>query len=229
MFKTITVRLVITLAIPLALVGMSVTAAPIGPQTGNLLDNGSVETGLVGPVVGHGIASAADHWFQWSNSGALLTSELVSSTDMISTYGTDVIDGSAALRFTTGGRGDGGFSFNTDHAPPWSPTAELTFSGWVYVVSGTMPFQLGANVPGTFSLSTSLTTGALEFVSITRAAGLMNEEALLYSIGGPAEFIVDALWLNYGPDSLNPLPTPVPAPLTLSLLAAALPACRRRA
>jgi hypothetical protein len=59
--------------------------------------------------------------------------------------------------------------------------------------------------------------------------GLMNEEALLYSIGGPAEFIVDALWLNYGPDSLNPLPTPVPAPLTLSLLAAALPACRRRA
>lgn len=191
-----------------------VQAAPLLSQTGNLLNNGSFESGSFDPVTGHGIASAANNWMQWSNSGngSSLTSELISAAEMITGYNTDVIDGNAALKFSTGGAGDGGFSFNTFHSPSWDVNAELTFSAWVYVVSGEMGLFLGANSPGTFSYTSTLSTGQWEFVSLTRAGGQTNNEPLLYSLNGAAEFIVDSLWLNYGASSTNPHPLEVPTP-----------------
>jgi hypothetical protein len=138
---------------------------------------------------------------------------------MLLLYGTDVIDGNAGLRFDTGGGGDGGFSFDTFHSGGWDTSAELTFSGWVYVVSGKMGFFLGANSPGTFSYSQSLTTGQWEFVTLTRTAGQLNNEPLLYAIDGAAEFIVDSVWLNYGTTSENAhVPVPAPAGLVLAVL-----------
>lgn len=195
----------------------SVQAAPLVSQSGNLLANGSFESGSFDEVVGHSIASAADYWHQWSNSGGTLTTELITASEMMTTHGTDVIDGEAALRINTEGAGDGGFTFDTFGHPGWITTNELTISAWVYVISGEMGLFLGANHPGNFTYTASTTTGAWELLTLTRAAGQVNEEPLLYSINGPAEFIVDAIWLNYGGTSANPS-TGVPTPAGLMLL-----------
>ncbi len=52
-------------------------------------------------------------------------------------------------------------------------------------------------------------------------ADRLNNEPLLYSYGGAAEFIVDSVWLNYGSSSLNPT-APVPEPATFILLGSGL-------
>ena len=66
---------------------------------------------------------------------------------MMSSY-VGVIDGDRALRFTTGGGGDGGFSFDTYEHPGWDIYGDVTFSGWVYVVSGKMGLFIGSNNTG---------------------------------------------------------------------------------
>lgn len=218
----------LTLTVALGLASQ-LQAAPLGSQAGNLLNNGSVESGTFDPISGHGVPSAADNWRQWSNSGTLLTSELISSSEMQSFYGTDVVDGNAALRLTTNGAGDGGFTFNFDHVPGWDPYAELTISAWVFVLSGEMALFLGANSPGNFTWSASSTVGQWEYLELTRSAGQLNNEPLLYSINGAADFIVDAIWLNYGSTSTTTAISPVPVPATLLLLLTGLFSLQQRA
>lgn len=212
-----------TLILILALVGVHAFAAPIGSQSGNLLANGSFESGSFNPVVGHGVASAAANWFQWSNSGSAVTTELITEAEMIAMTGEGVIDGNAAVMFTTQGAGDGGFTFESFGHPGWNVQADVTLSGWVYVLSGTMGLFMGSNSPGHFDYTQSISNGAWEYISISKAGGPTlldrNNEPLLYSIGGPATFIVDALWLNEGLTSNNPTQNvPLPAPLPVFLL-----------
>ncbi len=192
------------------------SAAPVD-QTGNLLDNGSFELGTTDVVSGHNIASAANQWRQWMNTGTTsLTTELITSQEMQDSFGSDIIDGDKAFRITsTGGSWSGAYTFESYHSTGWNTNAELTFSAWVYTISGTAGLNNGSNNTG-FSKSLSTTNGKWEFLSVTTTVGKINNEPLLYSNGGEADFIVDSAWLNYGYSSENPN-APVPEPTTMLL------------
>ncbi|MCD4722950.1 MAG: PEP-CTERM sorting domain-containing protein [Desulfobacula sp.] len=211
MKKTTKFLMTSTLAVFL-LLSISLTANALTiDQTGNLLDNGSFETGPHGynvSVTGHSIQSAADNWRQWSNvAGSYVTTELI--TD-------NVIDGDSAL-YIDAPSWSGGFTLNSYHEYGWDTDRELTFSGWVYVISGQVGAGLwnGSNQDG-FGRDISTTIGEWEFLSVTMDAGRLNNEPLLYSYGGAAEFIDDSVWLNYGSKSEHP-GAPVPEPATMVL------------
>lgn len=211
------------LAVLILIAGSAAWAAPFIDQSANLLANGSFELGSLDPVTGHSIPSAADNWSQWSNSGLgdLLTSELITEAEMISNYGVGLIDGDRALQFTTGGGADGGFSFNTYGHPGWDVNGDVTFSGWVYVISGQMGFFIGSNATG-FTNTRTLGTEQWEFISVSQSGfDEINNEPLLYATGGPAEFIVDSVWLNEGLTPTHPS-APVPEPATMLLLGTGL-------
>ena len=63
----------------------------------------------------------------------------------------------------------------------------------------------------------STTTGVWEFLSVTVPGSRLNNEPLLYSIGGAADFMVDSVWLNYGETTRHP-GAPVPEPATMALM-----------
>ncbi len=199
----------------------NIANASLIDQTGNLLNNGSFESGSTDPVTGDNIDSAADNWRQWVNGGTSVTSELITNNEMLSTFGEEVIDGDKAFRITTNGSSSGGYTFEQYHNPGWNTNTELTFSAWIYTISGTAGVWNGSNFPGTFFTTQSTTTGNWEFLSVTvnptdLVNGLINEP-LLYSVGGAADFIVDSAWLNYGATVENPS-APVPEPSILALM-----------
>lgn len=209
----------------LSLATASASAALVD-QTGNLLNNGSFESGSLDPVTlnvatdGRGGASAADNWRQWVNSNTtsgVITSELITEAEMDSMFNVGLIDGDRAFRVTTEGGFDGAYTFEPYHTPGWDVNQQLTFSAWVYTISGTMGLFNGSNLDG-FYRSETTTTGSWEFLSITVDAGQLNNEPLLYSVGGAADYIVDAAWLNYGANTKNP--SAVPEPSTVLLLGA---------
>ena len=72
----------------------------------------------------------------------------------------------------------------------------------------------GSNYNG-FEQSLSVTTGQWEFISVSVGGGRLNNEALLYSYGGAADFIVDSVWLNYGDETAHPGAVPEPATMLL--------------
>ncbi len=203
----------------LILMGSTANASTID-QTGNLLNNGSFDLGTTDVVSGHSIDSAATNWKQWINGGSTLSSELITNAEMLSTYGTSIIDGDKAFRIEADGASSGGFTFEAYHTPGWTTNSELTFSAWIYTISGTAGVWNGSNSPGHFQKTQTTTIGSWEFLSVTvNAADLANttvNEPLLYSVGGGAEFIVDSAWLNYGSTSEHP-GAPVPEPATMLL------------
>jgi hypothetical protein len=83
----------------------------------------------------------------------------------------------------------------------------------------------GSNDTG-FTRTKSTTTGSWEFLSVSVDANsltdlALNNEPLLYSVDGAADFIVDSAWLNYGSSVANPS-APVPEPATMLLFGAGL-------
>ena len=198
------------------------SAAPIIDQTGNGLGNGSFEAGTTTQITGNGgINSAASLWRQWENGGnGAPTSQLISEAQMQSEFGVDLVDGNHAVRVTTNGNWDGLFTFSYFGHPGWNLYDAVTFSGWVYVISGSMQFAVGSNQTG-FTSTQVDASSSWQFVSVTSSAGLLNDESLLYSLNGPSEFIVDSVWLNNGTSSAHPLQmlstTEVPEPHTLLL------------
>ena len=199
-----------------AIICSSVSSAGLIDQTGNLLNNGSFESGSLSPISGHGVQSAATNWSQWSNSGGTLTTELITNIEMNSLYGVDVIDGDRAFLINASGAFDGAFTFNFYHNG-WNTNAELTLSAWVYTVSGEMGLYNGSNQDG-FIRSNSSTTGSWEFLSVNIGGGRLNNEPLLYTTSGASTFIVDSIWLNYGSTIDNPS-APVSEPAIIALFA----------
>ncbi len=202
-------------------------AAPVLDQTGNRLANGSFEAGTTNPITGNGgIPSAAFTWRQWENGGnGAPTTELISEAEMQAEFGLNLVDGDHAVRVTTYGDSDGLFTFNSYGHPGWNLYDAVTFSGWVYVISGSMQFAVGSNQDG-FTSTAAQASASWQFVSVTSAAGQRNDEPLLYSLDGPSEFIVDSVWLNNGTSSTHPMQavaaTSVPEPHGLLLTAAGL-------
>ncbi len=204
-------------------------AAPIISQSGNLINNGSLESGSFSPTAGHGVFSAASTWNQWQNSrfqtSVVPVTELITESEMAADFGIGIQDGNSALRVTTGGSGDGPFTFSHFGHSGWTSVGTsntMTFSGWVYVVSGKMQFSVGSNATG-FSSTVTTKTGEWEFISVTRTgSGNTNDELLLYSNSGAADFIVDSLWLNVGSTSFQSsqtsTTTTVPEPSAYVLL-----------
>ena len=192
------------LLVIIMLINSIIYAAPIISQDNNLLSNGSFESGNYNSVTGHSIGSAASNWNQWSNSGGTLTTELITESEMVSNYGVALHDGSSALKVTTSGSGDGPYTMNSWHTN-WSQVSSsavpFTFSGWVYVVSGSMYLAVGSNQTG-YSNDTTVKTEEWEFVSSTRSSGTVNE-LLLYATQASV-FIVDSIWLNQGSTSSHP-------------------------
>jgi len=203
-----------------ALLISSVSNAGLINQTGNLLTNGSFESGTLTPVTGHAIPSAASSWSQWSNSGGTLTTELITNSQMNTLYNVDVIDGDKAFLINTSGISDGAYTFNFYHND-WDTNAELTLSAWVYTVSGAMGIFNGSNADS-FTFSRSTTTGSWEFLSVTIEGGRLNNEPLLYALGGASTFIVDSIWLNYGSTVENPSIITASEPSILVLFLAGL-------
>ena len=207
--------LVVVATVIFILFFVTISNAALIDQTGNLLNNGSFESGNTDPVSGHDVWSAASYWGQWINDGSSLTSELITDSEMHTNFNTGVIDGDRAFRISTDGQWSGGYTFESFHNPGWDTYAELTFSAWVYTISGKAGLWNGSNDDG-FKTTPSTTTGQWEFLSITIEGGRKNNEPLLYSVGGAANFIVDAAWLNYGPSIDNPsAPVPIPASILL--------------
>lgn len=208
-------------------------AGPVIDQTGNLLVNGSLENGSLDPVVGHNVPSAADNWYQWSNTGSTVTTELITESEMQTNFGVGVIDGSRALRITTTGAdgtgSDGGYTLSGLFGQPgWDTSATMTFSGWIYTISGNAGLWLGSNATG-FSYTANSIVGGWEFISVTRSGSPnINDEPLLYSTTTAADFIIDSIWLNTGDESAHPgAPASVPEPGSLILLVSGLLGLRR--
>jgi len=191
----------------LFLISICCFAAPLLNQTGNLLQNGSIEGGNFDPVTAESGQSAASYWHQWRNSSTAPTTEMITEAEMQSLYGTGVREGSAALRVKTYGASDGPYTVGSFGHTAWTAAGvsnvPYTFSGWIYVVSGSMSLAAGSNSYG-YNYSSTTKVGQWEFVSTTRTANRVDE-LLLYS-NGPSEFIVDSLWLNLGSNSLHPDP-----------------------
>ncbi|MEA1967348.1 MAG: hypothetical protein U9N77_03915 [Thermodesulfobacteriota bacterium] len=109
---------------------ISSNAAPIIDQTGNLLDNGSFETGSFYAVTGHSIQSAADNWRQWSNrfdadkNRIPVTTKLLTEAEILSTYDANIIDGNSAFYIDAPGW-SGGFTFDSYHTNGWDTNREL--------------------------------------------------------------------------------------------------------
>ncbi|MBU1342795.1 MAG: PEP-CTERM sorting domain-containing protein [Proteobacteria bacterium] len=205
------IKKVIVLFLGLLLGFTIASSATTIDQTGNLLNNGSFETGPSGLnhlIMGHNIPSAADNWNQWDNNGGNpVTTELITH---------NAIDGNSAL-YIEAFNWSGVYSLDSYHSPGWDTSRQLTLSGWIYVIEGQAGLHLGSNATGfEFSLSTKI--GEWEFLSITKDAGpgVINNEPLLYTAYSPAKFIIDSLWLNYGSSSDHPDAT-VPEPTTMML------------
>jgi len=204
------IKKVIVLFLGLLLGFAIATSATTIDQTGNLLNNGSFETGPYGlnsPVIGHNIPSAAYNWRQYDSYDPNVTTELITH---------NVIDGNSAL-YIDASEWSGVYSFDSYHSPGWDTSRQLTLSGWIYVIEGQAGLHLGSNLSG-FQNSLSTKIGEWEFLSITKDAGpgVINNEPLLYTASSSAKFIIDSIWLNYGSSSDHP-DAIVPEPATMML------------
>jgi len=188
----------------------------------NLLSNGSIEAGSYSPITGNGRNSAATGFQQWSGASSV-TTELLTYAEMQSLYGIQAIEGNNALLVTTTGPSDGLYSYNYAHSA-WNNTyTDMTFSAWVYVISGDVLAGIGSNQTA-FQTTTSSTTGQWEFLTVSNTGSPNNNnEIIIYANSGASTFLIDSLWLNTGLTSTHTIqPSVVPVPAAVWLFGSGL-------
>lgn len=156
------------------------------------ISNGGFECGSGDPTAsGYATASASSlcDWYQWANSGPVVTTVQSMS---------NVIDGNASAH-VTGGDHDGLYQYGL-FAP-----GVYTASAWFYVEKGSAELGLFYN-GGSAGTTGSVTEGKheWEYVSTTAnlASGLMGPT--IYGSSNNSDFYVDAFWLNAGETSNSP-------------------------
>jgi len=180
----------------------------------DLINNTGFECGSETPTtsgVGTSTASSLCDWYQWANSGPVVTTVQSMST---------VLEGGASAHIT-GGDHDGLYQYG-------SPAPGIyTASAWFYVNSGSGELGLFFNGGSTGTTgSTTTTTGQWEYVSTTAPLATGIGGATIYGSEPNSDFYVDAFWLNAGERSTSPFdpstgyvpPAAVPEPGSLALL-----------
>jgi hypothetical protein len=180
----------------------------------DLINNSGFECGSETPTttgVGTASGSSLCDWYQWANSGPVVTTVQSMS---------NVLEGSASARIS-GGDHDGLFQYG-------SPFPGIyTASAWFYVNSGSAELGLFYNggTTGTTGSTTSA-TGQWEYVSTTAPLASGVGGATIYGSEPNSDFFVDAFWLNAGERSTSPFdpstgftpPAAVPEPGSLALM-----------
>lgn len=161
--------------------------------------------------VGTSSASSLCDWYQWANSGPVVTTVQSMST---------VLDGGASAH-VTGGDHDGLYQYG------FPVPGIYTASAWFYVNTGSAELGLFYNggTTGTTG-STTTTTGQWEYVSTTAPLASGTGGATIYGSEPNSDFFVDAFWLNAGERSTSPYspdngfvpPAAVPEPGSLALM-----------
>lgn len=159
---------------------------------GALIGNEGFECGSTGSTasgVGSGTASSLCNWYQWANSGPVVTTWQSMS---------NVVEGSASAHIQ-GGVNDGLYQYGF-----FAPSM-YTASAWFYVNSGSAEIGLFDNggTNGSFSGPTT-TTGQWEYVSITNNLVSPAMGPVIYGASAESDFFVDAFWLNPGEASTSP-------------------------
>lgn len=157
-----------------------------------LIGNEGFECGTAQPTasgVGSGTASSLCDWYQWANSGPVVTTWQSMS---------NVVEGSASAHIQ-GGVNDGLYQYGF-----FAPSS-YTASAWFYVNSGSAEIGLFDNggTNGAFSGPTT-TTGQWEYVSATNNLVSPAMGPVIYGAGAESDFFVDAFWLNAGETSTSP-------------------------
>lgn len=157
-----------------------------------LVNNEGFECGTTSPTasgVSTGSASSLCNWYQWANSGPVVTTWQSM---------TNVVEGSASAHIT-GGDHDGLYQYGF-FAPSF-----YTASAWFYVNTGSAEIGLFDNggSTGAFSNPTT-TTGQWEYVSTTNNLVSGSMGPVIYGSEAGSDFYVDAFWLNPGETSTSP-------------------------
>lgn len=157
-----------------------------------LVNNEGFECGSTSSTtsgVGTGTASSLCNWYQWANSGPVVTT----AQSM-----TNVVEGSASAHIT-GGAYDGLYQYG-GFTPGF-----YTASAWFFVNSGSAEIGLFYNggTNGAFSAPTT-TTGQWEYVTTTNNLLSGNMGPVIYGGEAQSDFYVDAFWLNPGESSTSP-------------------------
>lgn len=166
-------------------------------EADNLLPNGSFEEifnkkGVKNNNANNGVPSAAKSWNQWINGGTEIITKVLEDHDL-------AVDGEHVIQITANGASSGLYMF---YLPGNART--VTYSAWVYVLSGKVGIANGSNANG-FDWAKSTKTNQWEFLVVTVNGGKIPEEVLIYSQDGAMDVYVDAAWVNYGDKTTNPI------------------------
>ena len=163
----------------------------------NLMPNGSFEEifnkkGVKNNKANNGVPSAAKSWHQWINGGTEVITNVIDDKDL-------AVDGEHLIQITTNGDSSGLYMF---YMPGTART--VTYSAWVYVLSGKVGIANGSNANG-FDWAKNTKTNQWEFLVVTVDGGKIPEEVLIYSQDGAMDVYADAAWVNYGNKTTNPI------------------------
>lgn len=176
--------------IPVVKMALAMSALFAVAAQASLLENGSFECGsLTSPVVSGNSASAVCDWYQWANSGPVVSTWLSMS---------NVVDGNSSAH-VSGGVNDGLYQYGA-FAPGY-----YTASAWFWVGSGSASIGLFYNGGSAGGMGASTTTtGQWEYLSQTSEllGGAMGPT--IYGGSPASDFFVDAFWLNSGITSTSP-------------------------
>jgi hypothetical protein len=191
MYKVFSVCLI------LFLLGFFGSYANAKDENENLLPNGSFEEvfskGAVKMVkANNGAPSAAKNWLCWLNNANNIVTEVIKDRKL-------ALEGDYVIRMTVDGDFSGLFMYYLNGNPE-----TVTCSGWFYVLEGTIGLGIGSNANG-FEFAKSTKHNEWELIVITADGAKTPEEVLIYSQGGAVDLYADAVWINYGEKTTNPV------------------------